>query len=213
MQNQRDRILRAVADVVSVAGYSEMSVEDIIATAGVSRRTFYDHFRNKDDAFLAQYDVIAGTLIERVRAADDAELPLAARGDACLSAVIEFFVEEPSYADMCIVESLAAGTEAIARRDMAIHALANLIDEAVGDIPKRLRPPAITAQALVGGIYEVMHSRILAGELAALPGLVPDMLYALLLPFMGIEEAEQGAQTARRRYKKARAARTAPSGT
>ena len=54
--NQRERILSAIACASAELGYAEMSVEAIIASAGVSRRTFYEHFRNKEDAFLAAYD-------------------------------------------------------------------------------------------------------------------------------------------------------------
>ena len=199
MQNQRERILRAVADVVSVAGYSAMSVEDIIATAGVSRRTFYDHFKSKDDAFLAEYDVISGGLIERVTAVYDPTMSLAERAEWCLNAVMDYFCEDPAFADMCIVEALAAGPVAIERRDNSLRALAMLIDEAAKELPKRTLPPAITAQALVGGIYEVMYSRILRGELEELPGLVPDMVYAILLPYVGRDEAAEAQKKAKRR--------------
>src|SRR6516164_3645667 len=54
--NQRERILSAVAEAVAELGYAEMSVEAVITRAGVSRRTFYEHFKNKEDAFLAAYD-------------------------------------------------------------------------------------------------------------------------------------------------------------
>src|ERR671918_1641864 len=71
-QNQRERILAAVADVTSAASYAEMTVEDVIVTAGVSRRTFYEHFKNKDEAFLAAYDAVSGQLVEQVMAAVEA---------------------------------------------------------------------------------------------------------------------------------------------
>jgi len=202
VQNQRERILRAVADVASVAGYSAMSVEDIIATAGVSRRTFYDHFKSKDDAFLAEYDVISGGLIERVTAVYDPSLSLAERAENCLNSVMDYFCEDPAFADMCIVEVLAAGPAAIERRDNSLRALAKIIDEAAKELPKRTLPPAITSQAIVGGIYEVMYSRILRGELEQLPGLVPDMVYALLLPFVGREDAAEAQKKAKRRTAK-----------
>ncbi len=75
-QNQRERILAAVADVVSVVGYGEMSVEDVIVTAGVSRRTFYEHFSNKHDAFLAAYDTVVAQLLGGVRHAYESETHL-----------------------------------------------------------------------------------------------------------------------------------------
>jgi AcrR family transcriptional regulator len=180
-----------------------MSVEDIIATAGVSRRTFYDHFKSKDDAFLSEYDIISSALLERVQTAYDESLPLADRAARCLEAVMAFFVEDPAYADMCIVEVLAAGPTAIERRDNAVRALAGIIDDAAKSLPKRTLPPAITSQALVGGIYEVMYSRILRGELEVLPSLVPDMLYALLLPYIGRDEAAAAQKKERKRTKSA----------
>jgi AcrR family transcriptional regulator len=78
-ENQRERILAAVADVVSAASYAEMTVEGIIVTAGVSRRTFYEHFKNKDDAFLAAYDAITAQLVGEVLPAVDAADGFAAR--------------------------------------------------------------------------------------------------------------------------------------
>lgn len=112
---------------------------------------------------------------------------------------MEFFCEDPAYADMCVVEVLAAGPTAIERRDTAVRALAGIIDAAAKELPKRTLPPAITSQALVGGIYEVMYSRILRGELDVLPSLVPDMLYALLLPYVGREEAAAAQKKVRKR--------------
>ena len=77
--NQRERILDAVADVVSFAGYAAMSGEEIIATAGVSRRTFYDNFKSKEDAFLTAYNAVGAELSERVQAAYGASESFAAR--------------------------------------------------------------------------------------------------------------------------------------
>src|SRR5947208_17159935 len=101
--NQRERILDAVADVVSFAGYTAMSVEDIIATAGVSRRTFYDNFTSKEDAFLTAYDAIGAQLFERVRAASASSRTFADGVIACLKAFLEFVAAEPRYAEICIV--------------------------------------------------------------------------------------------------------------
>ena len=67
MANQRERILSAVGDVASVAGYSDMTVEGVIVTAGVSRRTFYEHFKSKDEAFLAAFDAVLEQLFAAVR--------------------------------------------------------------------------------------------------------------------------------------------------
>jgi AcrR family transcriptional regulator len=64
--NQRERIIVAVAEVCSTSGYAAMSVEDVVVASGVSRRTFYDNFQDKEDAFVAAYDEVASRLLARV---------------------------------------------------------------------------------------------------------------------------------------------------
>src|SRR4029077_14339581 len=46
---QRARMLMAARQVVAEAGYAHMSVERVVARAGVSRKTFYDLFENRED--------------------------------------------------------------------------------------------------------------------------------------------------------------------
>jgi AcrR family transcriptional regulator len=189
VENQRERILAAVGDVVSVAGYREMSVEDVIVTAGVSRRTFYEHFKNKEDAFLAAYDAVLLQLLSAVQGAIEAERSFTDRMRAGLSAFLDFLAREPGFARMCIVEALAAGPEAIARRNGAMAAFATMISDNARQIGTPLEPPPLTAETIVGGIYEVVYTRIVRGDIRQLPDLLPDLLYPALLPYEGKEAA------------------------
>jgi AcrR family transcriptional regulator len=182
-------MLSAVGDVVSVAGYREMSVEDVIVTAGVSRRTFYEHFKNKEDAFLAAYDAVLVQLLSTVQDALDAERTFPGRMCAGLSAFLDFFAREPGFARMCIVEALAAGPEAIARRNGAMAAFAALISDNAQEIGTPLDPPPLTAETIVGGIYEVVYTRIVRGDIRQLPELLADLLYPALLPYEGKDTA------------------------
>jgi AcrR family transcriptional regulator len=205
--NQRERILDATLAVASAAGYEAMSVEDIVSVAGVSRRTFYDYYRNKHEAFLDCYERVAMGLLGAVGDAYDPEVPLALRGELCLRAAMEYFAADPASTDVCIVQARASGPDAMERRDNAIAALAQIIDQAALEVPKATRPPEMTSRAIIGGINEIVHSRVLRGELAELPGMVPDMLYALLLPYVGPDEAEIARKAATARTnKKAKAA-------
>jgi AcrR family transcriptional regulator len=188
-QNQRERILAAVADVTSAASYAEMTVEDIIVTAGVSRRTFYEHFKNKDDAFLAAYDAVTARLVERVLAAVNAVEGFAERARAGLGAFLDFLTAEPAFARMCMVEALAAGPEAIRRRNDIMRAFADLIERDAQELLVDTASPALTAETIVGGIYEVVYSRVLSGQIRELPGLLPDLTYSALLPYLGPQAA------------------------
>jgi AcrR family transcriptional regulator len=205
--NQRQRILAAVADVCSSEGYVSMSVEDIVVASGVSRRTFYDNYRGKEDAFLAAYDEVSSQLLVRVQEAYDSADGLVDRARECLRALLGFIASEPTFADMCIVEVLAAGPQAIARRNTIMSAMASLIDQAAAaELPKTKRPAPIIAETLVGGIYEVIYSRALAGKYAELPGLLPDLVFALLQPYVGSEIAQEILKKERRRLARAESA-------
>jgi AcrR family transcriptional regulator len=193
VRNQRERILDAVADVTSLAGYSAMSVEDIIVTAGVSRRTFYDHFKDKQEAFLAAYDAVVAQLVTRVQDAFNANTTFPGRVRDCLAAFLGFVASEPRFADMCIVEVLAAGPQAIERRNGVMRVFAELVKAAAAADGGGLQPPDLTAETIVGGIYEVVYSRVIQGQTAILLGLVPDLAYSLMLPFIGPEAAKREA--------------------
>lgn len=195
--NQRQRILDAVADVVSLTGYPAMSVEDVIGAAGVSRRTFYDNFAGKEQAFLTAYDEIAARLVTTVQQAYDASDTFPAGVVACVRAFLEFVASVPHYADMCIVEVLAAGPAAIERRNGVMRAFVALLQEGAETMPDGLHPPELTAETLVGGIYEIVYARVVAGQTRELPGLLPDLAYSMLLPYIGHEAAAREAAALR----------------
>jgi AcrR family transcriptional regulator len=184
-QNQRERILAAVADVTSAASYAEMSVEDIIVTAGVSRRTFYEHFKNKDDAFLAAYDEAAGRILTAVRAAYESRQGFAERIQAGIEAFLALLAADPAFARMCIVEVMAAGPEAVKRRNAAMSAFAAMIEENARQRLAEPPPSPLTAETVVGGIYDVVFTRIQRGEVRLLPELAPDLVKTALVHYLG----------------------------
>jgi AcrR family transcriptional regulator len=198
--NQRQRILAAVADAVSDVGYAAMTVEDIIRAAGVSRRTFYEHFRGKEDAFLVSYDDISGQLMDAVDAAFHRSDAFVTRVEDCMRAFLTLLAAEPAYAHMCIVEVLVAGPAAIERRNAVMRQFRDLIDKgAAAELPRSARPPALMSETLVGGVHEVIYSRVRRGETAELPALLPDLVYAVLLPYVGRDVAADRYRKLRRR--------------
>lgn len=178
-----------MAHVADTKSYSEMTVEDIIVAAGVSRRTFYEQFDNKESAFLAAYDEVVARLLTRVEEAVRAENSLVERVRAGIDAFLDFVASDPAVARVCIVEVLAAGPEAVSRRRKAMRSFAEVM-ERTASVPDGPRvAPALTAETLVGGLYEVVYTRVLRGESRELPGLLPDLVYSALLPYLGPEAA------------------------
>jgi AcrR family transcriptional regulator len=179
--NQRERILAAVAPTAAELGYAEMSVEAIIARAGVSRRTFYEHFKNKEDAFVAAYDVAVHQAVTQVRRAYLNEATALERLRAGIGAYLQFLATDPQVAQMGIIEVMAAGPRAIARRNAAMALFAEIIEENIHHLVHSCRRPELTAEIIVGGIHEVVFSRVLASRTSELPGLTDDLLAAILM--------------------------------
>jgi AcrR family transcriptional regulator len=200
VRNQRSRVTEAVADVSSVAGYAPMTVEDIIVTAGISRRSFYDLFSSKEDAFLKALDDVCGRLFTAVRGAFDSTEGFAERMEASIGAVLQFFSANPSYAEMCLIQVMAAGPDATDRRNDSLQRYTALVLEAVDkELPKRGRPPEIVAEGIIGGIYEILYARVIQGRVNQLPDLLPDLMYSALLPYVGPAKAVDQQRRVRRR--------------
>jgi AcrR family transcriptional regulator len=193
--DQRERILAAVAGAAAELGYAEMSVEAVIARAGVSRRTFYEHFRNKEDAFLAAYDAAVHQQARHIQRAYFRETTVRDRLRAGITAYLQFMAGEPEVARMCIVEVLAAGPRAIARRNEAMRMFAEIIEDNIHELIPGCRRAALAAETIVGGIHEVVFRRILANRIDELPGLADDLLATILMVELGGRQSPAGTLT------------------
>lgn len=198
--HQRRRMLTAVAEVCHEVGYAAMSVQDVVVAAGVSRKTFYLHFRDKEDAFLAAYDDASRRVVARVERASASAGALVDRTRASLAVLLAAVSAAPDVASLCLVEVLAAGPRALERRDALMRELVEVVHEAaVEGLPAARRPSRLVAETLVGGIDDVLTSRVRSGRAAEVPGLLPDLMFALLLPYVGTEAAHALLAGERRR--------------
>lgn len=186
-----------MAHVVAEEGYSAASVSKVVTAAGVSRNTFYEHFANKEDCFLAAYDATVEQVMARVRLATSVTQTRQEALEAGFAAFLGFAAAEPEFAWLCVVEVLAAGPRALARRDEAMRRFGDFLEESRTDGGPAV-PPVMT-EVVVGGLYEVIYARILAGEAATLPQLAPDVLYVWLAPFVGTARATAARAAASRR--------------
>src|SRR5215216_3474800 len=122
--SQRTRLLEAVGGAVAEKGYAAATIDDIVRGAGVSKKTFYEHFHDKLGCFLAAYEAASDELFEHVRAAQDAVPAGDAADDAWLErthagirAYLRWLAAEPALARVFLIEVAAAGPEALARRE------------------------------------------------------------------------------------------------
>jgi AcrR family transcriptional regulator len=185
VHNQRERMLVAVADAVAEQGYAATTVADVIARARLSRRTFYEHFADKEECFLAAYDTVVEQLLAEVGAAYEQADGWPHKIHAGLTTFIGALVAEPAFARMCIVEVVAAGPDARGRRDAAMRVFVDFLEAGRAESPKDLAVPTLAAEIVVGGIYEIIYARLLRDAADELIEMLPDLLVCALLPYLG----------------------------
>jgi AcrR family transcriptional regulator len=187
---QRERLLAAMLRATGELGYREVSVQDVLDRAGVSRPTFYEHFENKEACFLAAFDKAATGLRERLEAAAEDGGDWRERLRLSLEELLRFVAEDPDAAISLIVDGRAACPPALQRRDELLDHFASCLDTQVrieADEP----PSAIAAAGIVGGIEALLYSRLNRGEADDVQSLLPSLMYFAVLPYEGHEVASE----------------------
>jgi AcrR family transcriptional regulator len=190
---QRERVLAGMLRATAELGYREVSVQDVLDRAGVSRPTFYEHFGNKEDCFLAAFDGAAARLRERLERAGLPGEDWRARLRLSLEELLVFVAEDPDAAMSLVVDARAACPEALTRRDSLLDHFAACLDDQVraaspaGDD----LPSPIAAVGIVGGIEALLYSRLNRGEAESLESLLPSLMYFAVLPYEGHEVASE----------------------
>jgi AcrR family transcriptional regulator len=195
--SQRGRIIQSMVEAVSERGYRETRVVDVVEGAGVSRATFYDLFDDLEDCFLASYDAVSAQLLEATSAAfnERADAPWAERIRNGMKALLDSLASRPEEAKFAIVEVLAAGPNALVRRDAVLRRFTELVD--AGRAQSSIELPGITAVAVVGGIQELLYSEVIHGATAQLSARLPDITYWITQPYLGSEAAAAERDRAR----------------
>jgi AcrR family transcriptional regulator len=179
-----------MADVVAEHGYAETSIADVIARAGVSRKTFYEQFDGKDECFAVAYGDEMDRLLEVTLGAFESEgPPWARRLRGALTALCAALAGNPAVARLCFVEGLDAGPVTAARRREALRGLLPLFEAAPADAIGDSSFGESLRLGRIGDLAEMLRQEIGAGAGASLPRLVPELTYLMALPFLGPERA------------------------
>ncbi|MCW2992189.1 MAG: TetR family transcriptional regulator [Solirubrobacterales bacterium] len=155
--SQRQRLLDAVLDIVGEHGYAAATVARVTAAAGVSRTTFYEQFRNKQDAFLAAYDQFAERFL-----ADMAEVTGATPADTLAAAadrLVRWGSARPHAARAFLLEIHAVGEEGLERRDRVMHLAEGRFQAAAAALrdldPSLVAPPRLVGRGVVAASWEL----------------------------------------------------------
>jgi AcrR family transcriptional regulator/DNA-binding MarR family transcriptional regulator len=188
---QRSRLLVAAVRAVGEHGWEGASVARITQRAGVSRRTFYEMFENREECLLAVLENAVSQIKEEIATADLTDLAWCERVRGGLWTILCFFDREPVLARVCLVESRRGGGIALAYRQEIIEKLAGIIDEGSSDGSRSSDDVSLTAHGVVGGVSEVLYSRLLKAPNESLQGLLGQLMGMIVLPYQGPEAARR----------------------
>jgi AcrR family transcriptional regulator len=190
--SQRTRLLEATGRAVADKGYAATTIEDIVRGAGVSKKTFYEHFSDKLDCFLAAYEAASDELFEHVRAAQEGADPSdgaahawLARTRAGIHAYLRWLAAEPALARVFLIEVAAAGPEALERRER----LRDRYAERMRELQVANSVPDEIFHAVVAGADDLVVRRLREGK--DLLELEPILLYLQVSLLAGPEAAAE----------------------
>ena len=191
---QRERLIVAMLNAAAELGYLGTNVQDVIDRAGISRPTFYEHFSNKEDCFLAAFDTSAERLRKRVEAAArEGGDVWRERVRLSLQALLRFASREPDTARTIVVEARAASAAAVKRRVELMDSFARCLQSGAEELlPDGDSQTGTTASGIIGGVESVLYSRLCKQEYDQLESLLPSLMYFVVLPYEGHQAAIEG---------------------
>jgi AcrR family transcriptional regulator len=193
VENQRQRIAAGMIAVVVERGYAATTVTQVVAAAGVSRRTYYNYYGDKAEAFFDVYGQVTDFLVAAMGEAGEAEPGAwAARVRAELGALLGCFAANPALARFTLAAPPIAGGDVAKVQRAFLERLLGVLGE---DRPKRTRrPPRAAEYGLMGGLAALIVGAVEADGAEALRALQPEVTELVLTPYLGREEAARLAR-------------------
>ncbi len=204
---QRARIVRAIAgEMAEREDPHAVTVVDVVARAGISRRAFYELYADREECLLDAFEWGLRLAGAEMYAAYSRASRWQDGVRAALGALLALLDREPALARLCIVYALGAGEEVLRRRVQALEVLCEYIDRGRLQAACRTEPPEMAAEGVVGAVLAVLHTRLLGGmrplgrdtqssgtQLPSPPlsQLQGPLMSLILLPYMGAAKASR----------------------
>lgn len=176
-------MLAAMVEVAAERGAGNATVAHVVGRSGVSRRTFYEQFSDREECFLAAFDEAVQRIGWRVISVYRQSGNWRERMRGALIELLSYLDNDPVTGRLVIVETLGAGPRALERRGHVLAQIIAAVDDGRAEMKKGAEPPPLTAEGVTGGVLSLIHSRLLAGE--ALTPLLNPLMSMIVLPYLG----------------------------
>lgn len=192
VRSERERILAALVRVGAEKSYEGITIADVAALAGVTQDDFERHFADKEACFLAAYEAMSDVLVAHATAAFEGAKgrPWADRVTLALRALVELLAAQADLARMPIVEVTAIPGDARVRYRQALDRFTPFLEEGRGVSERGANLPPDTARFAIGGASSLIFDEFRAGRGAELETILPDLVFAVTMPYLGVAAAE-----------------------
>jgi AcrR family transcriptional regulator len=188
-RSRRTRLIYATAEVMSRNGYANATVADIVAEAKVARDVFYEHFNDKEHAFLEAQGFPTQAILDSCVAAYFSAGEWPERAWRCLEALLRLICENLAISHLRLVGAYAAGPTAIRRAEEITRSFTIFLEEGYHYRPEASEMPRLCGQAIAGAIFEIIQRHVARGRTDLLLRSLPQLTYIAIAPFTGAEQA------------------------
>lgn len=175
MRESRQRALWAMARAVEELGYPETTVRHVLDRAGMSRRTFYELFENREECFLAAYDAALLDALGRIEEACERDDSASPHVDEPLGQLLAYLTDRPELARLLVVEPVRAGPSGLDRHERTMRELAGMVARARQGAGREHERVMLRAEAGVGAVHRIVQARIVDGRACELKSLAPEL--------------------------------------
>jgi AcrR family transcriptional regulator len=194
--SQRERLLNSMARSCAKKGYGATTIADVCEGAGVSRATFYELFKDKEDCFHASMELALADAMGRIVAVYSPDKPWATMVRDAAAAFLDLLASRPTFARMALVEAPSSGDRAFELYASGKRVLQSLLERGRDDPVEEEAIPSSAGRAALSAAESLIVGQILAGNTTRLRELLPDVVYITTVPYLGQEEALRQAREA-----------------
>jgi AcrR family transcriptional regulator len=187
--SQRERILNAMAAACAAKGFGAMTIADVCEPAGVSRATFYELFRDKEDCLQASMELSLAEAMGRIVEVYSPDKPWATMVRDAAATFLDLLATRPEFARMALIEAPAAGGRSLEMYASGKRVLQALLDRGRSDPIEEQGIPSSAGRGALAAAESLIVGQILAGNTERLTELLPDIVYIVTIPYLGQDEA------------------------
>jgi AcrR family transcriptional regulator len=192
----RERLIASAVELVSERGFEEVSGADIAERAGVPASDLVDQFGGKDGAVAAGIDAAAERLLASVEACYRGEENWADGVRAGLAVTLHALAANPELVRAATVHLPGTGIDAVEHLQQIVDRFLRFLDAGRANSAHAHELPPETALMALGGAEAIVLDEIVTDRTEQLPDLLPEILFALLVPYLGPELAAENMREA-----------------